>query len=116
MGPAYTRVYPLSIGFCRFLLWGAQVRREAVESGVNHIDTSDFYGPHVANKLIHEALHPYPQDLVIVTKVGVVRGEDASWNPAMTPADLTRAVHDDLRNLGVDVLDIVNLRAMGRDG
>jgi pyridoxine 4-dehydrogenase len=90
------------------------VLREAIASGVNHIDTSDFYGPHVTNALIHQALHPYPDDLVIVTKVGAVRGEDASWNPAMAPADLVRAVHDNLRNLGVDVLDVVNLRLMGR--
>jgi pyridoxine 4-dehydrogenase len=90
------------------------VLREAIASGVNHIDTSDFYGPHVTNALIREALHPYPDDLVIVTKVGAVRGEDASWNPAMAPADLVRAVHDNLRNLGVDVLDVVNLRLMGR--
>jgi len=90
------------------------VLREAIASGVNHIDTSDFYGPHVTNVLIREALHPYPDDLVIVTKVGAVRGEDASWNPAMAPADLVRAVHDNLRNLGVDVLDVVNLRLMGR--
>jgi pyridoxine 4-dehydrogenase len=89
------------------------VLREAIASGVNHIDTSDFYGPHVTNVLIREALHPYPDDLVIVTKVGAVRGEDASWNPAMAPADLVRAVHDNLRNLGVDVLDVVNLRLMG---
>ena len=90
------------------------VLSEAIASGVNHIDTSDFYGPHVTNALIREALHPYPDDLVIVTKVGAVRGEDASWNPAMAPADLVRAVHDNLRNLGVDVLDVVNLRLMGR--
>ena len=90
------------------------VLREAVASGVNHIDTSDFYGPHVTNQLIREALHPYPDDLVIVTKVGAVRGADASWNPAIAPADLTRAVHDNLRNLGVDALDVVNLRLMGR--
>lgn len=89
------------------------VLRQAVARGVNHIDTSDFYGPHVTNQLIREALHPYPNDLVIVTKVGAVRGEDASWNPAMAPADLARAVHDNLRNLGVDVLDVVNLRVMG---
>jgi aryl-alcohol dehydrogenase-like predicted oxidoreductase len=89
------------------------VLRAAVASGVDHIDTSDFYGPHVTNQLIREALHPYPQDLVIVTKVGAVRGEDASWNPAMAPAELTRAVHDNRRNLGVDVLDVVNLRVMG---
>ena len=89
------------------------VLREAVASGVNHIDTSDYYGPHVVNQLIREALHPYPDDLVIVTKVGAVRGADASWNPALEPADLTRAVHDNLRNLGVEALDVVNLRWMG---
>ena len=89
------------------------VLREAVASGVNHIDTSDYYGPHVTNQIIREALHPYPHDLAIVTKVGAVRGEDASWNPAMAPADLARAVQDNLRNLGVDVLDVVNLRLMG---
>jgi aryl-alcohol dehydrogenase-like predicted oxidoreductase len=90
------------------------VLREAVARGVNHIDTSDFYGPHITNQLIREALHPYPDGLVIVTKVGAVRGEDASWIPAMASADLVRAVHDNLRNLGVDVLDVVNLRLMGR--
>ena len=90
------------------------VLREAVASGVNHIDTSDFYGPHVTNQIIREALHPYAKGLTIVTKVGAVRGEDASWNPAMAPADLVRAVHDNLRNLGVDALDVVNLRVMGR--
>lgn len=89
------------------------VLREAVACGVNHIDTADFYGPHVTNQLIREALHPYADDLVIVTKVGAVRGEDASWNPAHSPAELTRAVHDNLRNLGVDALDVVNLRAWG---
>ncbi|WP_179403947.1 aldo/keto reductase family oxidoreductase [Burkholderia guangdongensis] len=89
------------------------VLREAVERGVDHIDTSDFYGPHVTNQIIREALHPYPDDLTIVTKVGAVRGADASWNPAQSPDELTRAVHDNLRNLGVDVLDVVNLRAMG---
>jgi aryl-alcohol dehydrogenase-like predicted oxidoreductase len=89
------------------------VLREAVASGVNHIDTSDFYGPHVTNRLIREALHPYPENLVIVTKVGAVRGDDASWNPAQRPDELTAAVHDNLRNLGVDVLDVVNLRVMG---
>ena len=86
------------------------VLREAVAAGVNHIDTSDFYGPHVTNQVIREALHPYPDDLVIVTKVGAFRGKDGSWVPAQTPADLARAVHDNLRNLGVDVLDVVNLR------
>jgi len=89
------------------------VLREAVASGVNHIDTSDFYGPHVTNQLIREALHPYPDHLVIVTKVGAVRGADASWNPAQSPAELTSAVHDNLRHLGVDALDVVNLRIMG---
>jgi aryl-alcohol dehydrogenase-like predicted oxidoreductase len=90
-----------------------RVLRTAVARGVNHIDTSDFYGPHVTNQLIREALHPYPDDLVIVTKVGAVRGSDASWIPALTPADLTRAVHDNLRNLGIDALDVVNLRVGG---
>jgi len=89
------------------------VLREAVASGVDHIDTSDFYGPHVTNQLIREALSPYPDGLTIVTKVGAVRGADASWNPAFTPTDLTRAVHDNLRNLGVEALDVVNLRVMG---
>lgn len=89
------------------------VLREAVTAGVDHIDTSDFYGPHVTNQLIREALHPYPENLVIVTKVGAVRGPDASWQPAQSPAELTRAVHDNLRNLGVDVLEVVNLRVMG---
>ncbi|KLD77730.1 aldo/keto reductase family oxidoreductase [Xanthomonas hyacinthi] len=88
------------------------VLREAVASGVDHIDTSDFYGPHITNQLIREALHPYPQQLTIVTKVGAVRGDDASWQVAQRPAELTQAVHDNLRNLGVDVLDVVNLRAM----
>ena len=76
------------------------VLREAVASGVNHIDTSDFYGPHVTNRLIREALHPYPDDLVIVTKIGARRGEDGSWLPAFSPEELTQAVHDNLRNLG----------------
>jgi pyridoxine 4-dehydrogenase len=89
------------------------VLREAVATGVDHIDTSDFYGPHVTNHLIREALHPYPESLVIVTKVGAVRGADASWIRAQRPAELTRAVHDNLRNLGVDALDVVNLRVMG---
>jgi pyridoxine 4-dehydrogenase len=88
------------------------VLREAVRSGVNHIDTSDYYGPHVTNQTIREALHPYPKDLVIVTKVGARRGTDASWIPAFSREELTQAVHDNLRNLGVDVLDVVNLRAM----
>ncbi|WP_427928793.1 aldo/keto reductase family oxidoreductase [Agrobacterium cavarae] len=88
------------------------VLREAVESGVNHIDTSDFYGPHVTNQIIREALHPYASDLLIVTKVGASRGADASWKPAFSRAELTQAVHDNLRNLGLDVVDVVNLRAM----
>ncbi|MHB1303550.1 MAG: aldo/keto reductase family oxidoreductase [Acidiphilium sp.] len=88
------------------------VLREVVAAGVNHIDTSDFYGPHITNQLIREALHPYPDDLLVVTKIGARRGEDGSWNPAFSPEDLTRAVHDNLRNLGVDVLEIVNLRLM----
>ncbi|MEI9988300.1 MAG: aldo/keto reductase family oxidoreductase [Aliidongia sp.] len=92
------------------------VLREAIGNGVNHIDTSDFYGPHVTNRLIREALHPYPETLVIVTKVGAVRGADASWIPALTAADLTRGVHDNLRNLAVDVLDVVNLRVGGVHG
>ena len=88
------------------------VLREAIDQGVDHIDTSDFYGPHVTNRLIREALHPYPDDLVIVTKVGARRGADASWNPAFSREALTEAVHDNLRNLGLDVLDVVNLRAL----
>jgi pyridoxine 4-dehydrogenase len=86
------------------------VLREAIASGVNHIDTSDFYGPHVTNRLIREALHPYPDELIIVTKVGARRGEDGSWIPAFAREDLIQAVHDNRRNLGVDVLDVVNLR------
>ena len=89
------------------------VLREAVASGVNHIDTSDYYGPHVTNQIIREALHPYPDDLVIVTKIGARRGPDASWNPAMSPDDLKSAVQDNLRNLRLDVLEVVNLRIMG---
>ncbi|MEE5078209.1 aldo/keto reductase family oxidoreductase [Pseudomonas alliivorans] len=89
------------------------VLREAVKAGVNHIDTADFYGPHVTNQLIRKALHPYAEDLVIVTKVGAMRGTDASWNPAQRPEQLVRAVHDNLRNLGLDVLDVVNFRAWG---
>ncbi len=85
--------------------------REAVASGVNHIDTSDFYGPHVTNQIIRKALSPYPGNLVIVTKVGVRRGEDGSWIPAFSREELTGAVHDNLRNLGLDVLDVVNLRS-----
>ncbi len=102
------------------LVWGPPrdvdgaiaVLREAVASGVNHIDTSDFYGPHITNQLIRRALHPYPDNLVIVTKVSARRGEDGSWLPAMSPEELTQAVHDNLRNLGLEVLDVVNLRSM----
>jgi pyridoxine 4-dehydrogenase len=86
--------------------------REAVASGVNHIDTADFYGPHVTNQIIRKALYPYPDDLVIVTKVSVRRGEDGSWIPAFSREELTAAIHDNLRNLGLDVLDVVNLRSM----
>jgi pyridoxine 4-dehydrogenase len=89
------------------------VLREAVESGVNHIDTSDYYGPHVTNQLIKEALHPYAKDLVIVTKVGARRGPDKSWLPALSRQELVDAVHDNLRNLGLDRLDVVNLRVGG---
>jgi pyridoxine 4-dehydrogenase len=90
--------------------------REAVASGVNHIDTSDFYGPHVTNQIIRKALHPYPQDLVIVTKVGFLRRDDKSWYPARSPAELTAAVHDNLKNLGLDALDVVNLRCGSAHG
>jgi pyridoxine 4-dehydrogenase len=88
------------------------VLREAAASGVNHIDTADFYGPHVTNRLICEALGAHPDDLVIVTKIGARRGEDGSWLPAFSPEELTLAVHDNLRNLGLDVLEVVNLRCM----
>ncbi|MDG4854274.1 MULTISPECIES: aldo/keto reductase family oxidoreductase [unclassified Mesorhizobium] len=88
------------------------VLREAIAQGVNHIDTSDYYGPHVTNKLIREALSPYPDDLTIVTKIGARRGEDASWLPAFTADELEQAVHDNLRNLGLEVMDVVNLRIM----
>ena len=88
------------------------VLREAVACGVNHIDTSDYYGPHVTNQIIREALHPYPDDLVIVTKVGARRGDDGSWIPAYSREELTQAVHDNLRNLALDVLDVANLRSM----
>jgi len=88
------------------------ILREAVASGVNHLDTSDFYGPHVTNQLIRKALHPYADGLVIVTKVGARRGADGSWQAAFSPKELTEAVHDNLRNLGLDVIDVVNLRSM----
>ena len=87
--------------------------REVVAAGVNHIDTSDFYGPHVTNQIIRQALHPYPPGLVIVTKLGARRPEDKSWQTAISPAELTAGVLDNLRNLGLDALDIVNYRAMG---
>src|SRR5262252_1039355 len=89
------------------------VLREAVESGVNHIDTSDYYGPHVTNQLIKRALHPYPKNLVIVTKLGARRGSDKSWIPALSRQELIDGVHDNLKNLGVDALDVVNLRVGG---
>jgi len=92
------------------------VLREAIERGVNHIDTSDFYGPYVTNEMIREALHPYPEDLVIVTKVGAKRPADGSWKPALSTPDLTSAIHDNLGRLGVEALDIVNLRVGGLDG
>ena len=89
-----------------------RVLRKAVEAGVNHIDTSDFYGPHITNQLIREALRPYQDDLVIVTKISAKRGDDGSWLPALSAAELTSAVHDNLRNLGIDVIDVVNFRSM----
>jgi pyridoxine 4-dehydrogenase len=89
------------------------VLREAVESGVNHIDTSDYYGPHVTNQIIREALHPYPKGLVIVTKLGARRGADASWIPALSRQELIDGTHDNLKNIGLDVLDVVNLRVGG---
>lgn len=90
-----------------------RVLREAVEAGVDHIDTSDYYGPHYTNQILCEALHPYPKDLVIVTKVGALRGKDGSWVPAQRPEELVTAVHDNLTRLRLDVLDVVNLRLMG---
>jgi pyridoxine 4-dehydrogenase len=89
------------------------VLREAVAAGVNHIDTADFYGPHVTNEIIRKALYPYPSELVIVTKLGARRPPDKSWQPAISREDLTAGVHDNLRNLGLDTLEIVNYRAMG---
>ncbi len=90
------------------------VLRAAIEAGVDHIDTSDFYGPHVTNQIILEALHPYPEKMVIVTKLGAVRGTDASWLPASEPDDLARGLEDNLRNLGLDAMEVVNLRVMGK--
>ena len=92
---------------------GIAVLREAVESGVNHIDTSDYYGPHVTNQIIKQALHPYPKGLVIVTKLGARRGADASWIPALSRQELIDGAHDNLKNLGLDALDVVNLRVGG---
>lgn len=92
------------------------VLREAIHSGVNHIDTSDFYGPYVTNEIIRKALHPYPEGLVIVTKVGCFRGTDKSWNPALSAADLTKAVHENLEHLGLEALHAVNLRVGGLTG
>jgi pyridoxine 4-dehydrogenase len=92
------------------------VLREAVALGVNHIDTADFYGPHTTNQIIRKALHPYPKGLVIITKVGVLRGDDKSWRPACSALELNSAVHDNLRNLGMEALDVVNLRAPGAHG
>ncbi len=88
------------------------VLREAVAAGVNHIDTSDYYGPFITNQLIREALHPYPDNFTIVTKVGAIRGADGSWNPAQSPEALESAVHDNLRNLGIEIIDVVNMRIM----
>jgi pyridoxine 4-dehydrogenase len=90
-----------------------RVLRDAIEAGVDHIDTCDYYGPHVVNEIIREALHPYPDNLMLVTKVGALRGTDGSWNPAQSPAQLVAAVHDNLRNLGADYIHGVNLRLMG---
>ncbi len=106
------------------MVWGSPrdvpgaiaVLREVVAAGVNHIDTSDFYGPHVTNQLIKQALHPYPDDLVIVTKVGARRGSDGSWPHARSRQEIIDAVHDNLRNLGLDVIDVVNLRLGGLTG
>ncbi|MEH2071041.1 MAG: aldo/keto reductase family oxidoreductase [Nostoc sp.] len=102
-------------------VWGAPrdvdaavtVLREAIAQGINHIDTSDFYGPHITNQIIRQALHPYPENLAIVTKVGARRPTDGSWLPALSQQDLTEAIHDNLRNLGLDAIDVVNLRLMG---
>jgi aryl-alcohol dehydrogenase-like predicted oxidoreductase len=93
-----------------------KVLQEVIESGINHIDTSDFYGPYVTNELIRKALSPYPDGLVIVTKVGCFRGPDKSWNPALSAADLTKAIHENLQHLGLEALDVVNLRVGGLEG
>jgi aryl-alcohol dehydrogenase-like predicted oxidoreductase len=101
---------PTAFGPPRDRQGAVAVVRETVRLGMNHIDTSDYYGPHIANEIIREAIHPYPKDLVIVTKVGARRGTDKSWPAALSREDLTSAVHDNLRNLGLDTLEIVNLR------
>jgi pyridoxine 4-dehydrogenase len=119
-----TKLHRMGYGAMRLTgpeIWGPppdvdaaiNILREAVAAGVNHIDTSDYYGPHVTNQVIKKALHPYPAGLVIVTKLGARRGEDKSWIPALSQRDLAGGVHDNLRNLGLDVLDIVNLRVGG---
>jgi pyridoxine 4-dehydrogenase len=107
---------PMAFGPPRDRQAAVAVVREAVRLGMNHIDTSDYYGPHVANEIIREAVHPYSKDLVIVTKVGARRGPDKSWPAALSREDLTSAVHDNLRNLGLDALEIVNLRVGGPFG
>src|SRR6202142_4542669 len=118
------RVYRMGYGAMQLAgpgVWGPprdmdaamDVLRAAIAAGVNHIDTSDFYGPHVTNQLIKKALHPYPSNLVIVTKLGCRRGEDKSWNHALSHTELLDGVHDNLRNLGLDQLDVVNLRVGG---
>src|SRR6201987_1329942 len=119
-----TNVYRMGYGAMQLAgpgVWGPPsdvnaaiaVLREAVDSGVNHIDTSDYYGPHVTNQIIKKALHPYPAGLVIVTKLGARRGADKSWIPAFSRQELIDGLHDNLRNLGLDALDVVNLRVGG---
>jgi pyridoxine 4-dehydrogenase len=107
---------PMAFGPPRDRQAAVAVAREAVRLGMNHIDTSDYYGPHIANEIIREAIHPYPKNLVIVTKVGARRGPDKSWPAALSREDLTSAVHDNLRNLRLDTLEIVNLRVGGQHG
>jgi aryl-alcohol dehydrogenase-like predicted oxidoreductase len=107
---------PMAFGPPRNREAAVAVVREAVRLGVNHIDTSDYYGPHIANEIIRQALHPYPKDLVIVTKLGARRGPDKSWPAALSREELTSAVHDNLRNLKLDALGIVNLRVGGAFG
>ena len=107
---------PMAFGPPQDRLAALAVVREAARLGINHIDTSDYYGPHIANEIIREALHPYPKDLVIVTKVGARRGPDKSWPAALSREDLANAVQDNLRHLGLDALDIVNLRVGGQFG